>query len=158
MPASGFYGQYRHAIDEKGRVSVPSRFRALLDTEGEGRVGLYLTLGLDGCLFAYTARRWAEVEAAVQKAGGHPFQSRDKRRFQRQFFASATFCEPDGQGRVLVPEVLRAAAGLEREVMFVGVLDRIEIWDAAKWEREETEGRGNYEQAAEAALGGPDEA
>ena len=157
MATGGFFGQFRHALDEKGRVSVPARFRAVIEAEADGgHGGLYVTLGLDGCLFAYSSRRWAEVEAAVQDGGGHPFASRDKRRFQRQFFASASFCEPDTQGRILIPEPLRAAAGFTHEVVFVGVMDRIELWDAGRWTREEAEGRSGYEHAAEAALEGPD--
>ncbi len=151
----GFIGQYEHALDEKGRVSVPARFREAMDSEeGEGGLGLYVTVGLDRCLFAYTPVRWRAVTQSVRAAVRHPFASRDARRFQRQFFASAAFCEPDAQGRILIPEPLRAAAGLRRDVVFIGVEDRIEVWDAEAWTREEAQGREDYERAAERALEG----
>ncbi|MCI0341835.1 MAG: division/cell wall cluster transcriptional repressor MraZ [Planctomycetales bacterium] len=150
---AGFIGQYRHALDEKGRVSVPARFREAMESEeGEGGLGLYVTVGLDRCLFAYTPVRWRAVTQSVRTTARHPFASRDARRFQRQFFASAAFCEPDAQGRILIPESLRAAAGLRRDVVFIGVEDRIEVWDAEAWIREETQGREDYERAAERAL------
>lgn len=150
MGAAGFFSQYRHTLDEKGRVSVPARFREVLDTDAEatGERKLYLTLGLDGCLFAYTPSRWQEVAAAVTEGGRHSFASRAKRDFQRMFFAQAIDCEPDSQGRILVPEHLRNAAELSRDVVFVGALDRMEIWDAARWDELQAAKRPEYEQAA----------
>ena len=156
---SSFFGTYRHSVDDKGRVSVPARFRQVMEADAEttGRRGFFVTRGFDGCLYAYSPSRWEQVVAAVQEAGRPSFVSRDKRQFQRQFFAAATFCEPDAQGRILIPEPLRAASGLGKQAVFAGVLDHIEIWDGAKWDAEEAEGQDEFEQAAKRALEGSGE-
>jgi len=156
MSAGSFFGQYRHSVDDKGRVSVPARFRQVVEADAEttGRRGLWITRGFDGCLYAYSPSRWEQVIASVQEEGRHSFASRDQRRFQRQFFAAAAFCEPDGQGRVLIPEPLRALAGLGKQAVFAGVMDHIEIWDADRWDAEESDGRDEFEQAAQRALEG----
>ena len=105
-----FMGEYSHNIDAKGRMIVPSKFREQLGDE------FVVTKGLDGCLFVY------------------PITSKDARKFSRFFFAGATTCEVDKQGRILLPAVLREFAGLEKEVVSVGVLKRIEIWDKNRWQ------------------------
>jgi MraZ protein len=154
MATGGFFGQYAHALDEKGRVSVPAQFRILMeaDAEATGERGLYVTAGLDGCLFAYTPARWLDLQRVVTEGGRHAIASAAKRRFQRLFFAQAKFCEPDGQGRILLPDHLRATAKLGKQVVFVGVLDRMEIWDADAWAREQAAGAADYESAAAKAL------
>ena len=115
-----FMGEYSHNIDAKGRMIVPSKFREQLGDE------FVVTKGLDGCLFVYPNEEWQNIE---EKFRNVPLTSKDARKFSRFFFAGATTCEVDKQGRILLPAVLREFAGLEKEVVSVGVLKRIEIWD-----------------------------
>ena len=119
-----FMGEYNHTIDTKGRLIIPSKFREIL---GENFV---VTKGLDGCLFAYPMEEW---EGFIEKLKELP-GTKEARKLQRHFLASAAPCEVDKQGRILLPAVLRSFAGLEKEVALVGVGSRIEIWDKATWE------------------------
>ena len=111
-----FMGEYNHIIDAKGRLIIPARFRELLGEE------FILTKGLDGCLSIYPMDAWEAFET-----------NKNARTFTRFFVAGATNCELDRQGRILVPQTLREFAGLEKEVVLTGNLDRIEIWSKEKW-------------------------
>ena len=119
-----FMGEYNHIIDAKGRLIIPARFRELLGEE------FILTKGLDGCLSIYPMDAW---EAFETKLRALPLTNKNARTFTRFFVAGATNCELDKQGRILVPQTLREFAGLEKEVVLTGNLDRIEIWSKAKW-------------------------
>ena len=119
-----FMGEYNHVIDAKGRLIIPARFRELLGEE------FILTKGLDGCLSIYPMDAW---EAFETKLRALPLTNKNARTFTRFFVAGATSCELDRQGRVLVPQPLREFAGLEKEVVLTGNLDRIEIWSKEKW-------------------------
>jgi len=112
-------------VDAKGRVIIPSKFR---DGLGEKFI---VTKGLDNCLFAYSLEEWSNLEAKLKSL---PFTDKDVRAFVRFFFAGATECETDKQGRILIPQNLREYAGLEKDVYVIGVSTRVEIWDKAKWE------------------------
>lgn len=120
-----FYGEYQHSVDAKGRVIVPSKFR---DGLGEKFI---VTKGLDNCLFAYSAEEWSNLETKLKSL---PFTDKDVRAFVRFFFAGATECEVDKQGRILLPQNLREYAGLDKDIYVIGVSTRVEIWDKAKWE------------------------
>jgi len=120
-----FYGEYQHSLDAKGRMIVPSKFR-----EGLGEKFI-LTKGLDECLFAYSLEEWSNLE---QKLKTLPFTDKDVRAFVRFFFAGATECELDKQGRILIPQNLRDYAKLEKELYIIGVSTRVEIWEKNKWE------------------------
>ena len=119
-----FMGEYNHIIDAKGRLIIPARFRELLGEE------FILTKGLDGCLSIYPMDAW---EAFETKPRALPLTNKNARTFTRFFVAGATNCELDRQGRILVPQTLREFAGLEKEVVLTGNLDRIEIWSKEKW-------------------------
>ena len=119
-----FMGEYNHTIDAKGRLIIPTRFRELLGEE------FILTKGLDGCLSIYPMDAW---EAFETKLRALPLTNKNARTFTRFFVAGATNCELDRQGRVLVPQPLREFAGLEKEVVLTGNLNRIEIWSKEKW-------------------------
>lgn len=121
-----FMGEYNHTIDAKGRLIVPSKFREKLGDE------FVVTKGLDDCLFVYPLDEWAHIEEAFRKV---PLTNKKARDFVRFFFAGAASCEVDKQGRILLPPTLRAYAGLEKEIVSAGVLNRVEIWDKEKWER-----------------------
>lgn len=120
-----FYGEYQHTVDPKGRVIVPSKFR-----EGLGEKFI-LTKGLDNCLFAYSSEEWTNLETKLRAL---PFTDKDVRAFIRFFFAGATECEVDKQGRILIPQNLREYAGLDKEIYVIGVSTRVEVWDKDKWD------------------------
>ncbi len=119
-----FMGEYNHTVDPKGRLIVPSKFREQLGNE------FVVTKGLDGCLFVYPNSEWQSIE---EKFRNISMTSKDARKFSRFFFAGAATCELDKQGRILLPSVLREYADLEKDVVLVGVLSRIEIWSKERW-------------------------
>ncbi|MBQ9266694.1 MAG: division/cell wall cluster transcriptional repressor MraZ [Clostridia bacterium] len=119
-------GEYSHSIDAKGRVIVPSKFRTEL---GERFI---LTKGFDGCLYGYSLEEWKAIEEKIKTL---PLVTgKDARNFTRFFFSSAIECELDSQGRILISQGLREFAGLEKDIVTIGVSSRIEIWSKAKWE------------------------
>lgn len=117
-------GEYSHTIDEKGRLIIPSKFREQLGTE------FVLTKGLDGCLSIYPKEEW---ETFVEKLRTLPLNDKNARTFSRFFVAGASMCELDRQGRILVPQTLREFAGLDKDVVLTGNLNRIEIWSKEAW-------------------------
>lgn len=119
-----FMGEYNHSIDTKGRLIIPSRFREELGDE------FVVTKGLDGCLFVFPNNEWQAFE---EKLKALPLTNKSARQFARFFVAGATPCELDKQGRILLPQTLREFAGLEKDVVLTGMLNRIEIWSKAKW-------------------------
>ncbi|MFA9463864.1 MAG: division/cell wall cluster transcriptional repressor MraZ [Velocimicrobium sp.] len=119
-----FMGEYNHSIDSKGRIIVPAKFRESL---GEKFV---VTLGLDGCLFVYPDKEWDSFVSELKSLPGN----KEARQLQRYFMAGAASMEVDKQGRILIPSKLREAVGLEKDVVFVGVLSKIEIWSKERWE------------------------
>lgn len=124
-----FMGEYNHSIDQKGRIIVPSKFRELL---GENFV---VTKGLDGCLWVFPEKEWDDFSGKL-----HSLQTsnRDARKITRFFMAGATEVESDKQGRILLPQVLREYAELVKDVVLVGVSNRVEIWDKKAWEKSST--------------------
>lgn len=120
-------GKYIHTVDPKGRLFVPSKLKEEL---GES---FYVTLGLDHCLSVYTEAGW---QAIVEKYNALPISQARKMRF---LFANAAKCEPDKQGRFLIPTTLRDYAGLKQEVTFIGQAGHAEIWDSEAYERLEAE-------------------
>ena len=120
-----FIGEYRHSLDVKGRIIVPAKFR---DGLGDKFV---LTKGLDGCLFAYSKEEWANFEEKIKTL---PLTNKDARAFVRFFFAGAVECEIDKQGRTLIPPMLRDYAVLNKDLVIIGVSNRVEIWSQDKWD------------------------
>lgn len=119
-----FMGEYNHSIDPKGRIIIPSKFREALGDE------FVVTLGLDGCLFVYPNEEWMNFVNQLKNLPG----TKEARQLQRYFMAGAATVEVDKQGRILIPNKLREQAGLEKDIVFVGVLSKIEIWSKDKWE------------------------
>ena len=118
-------GSYQHTIDAKGRLFIPAKLREEL-----GDV-FYLAMGMDGCLAIYSEESWAGF---MDKVSMLPSA---ETRAMRTFFANANKCELDSQGRILIPQKLRVYAGLEKEVVVNGAQNRVEIWDAFKWNKME---------------------
>ena len=114
-------GQYQHSIDAKGRLFIPAKFREEL---GET---FYVTIGLDGCLSVYSDTKWA---ALMEKVEALPLS---KARSMRVLFATAAKCEPDAQGRILIPAKLRAYAALDKEVIINGASECLELWNPERW-------------------------
>ncbi len=119
-----FMGEYNHTVDAKGRLIVPSKFREQLGDE------FVVTKGLDGCLFVYENTEWKVLE---EKLHTLPLTNANATKFSRFFLAGATSCEVDKQGRILLPQILRDFAGIEKEAVLVGVGSRIEIWSRERW-------------------------
>ncbi len=120
-----FLGRFSHNLDTKGRVAVPARFREALAE------GLVLTRGIDRCLALYPMAAWRPL---AERVSALPLSDPNARHFRRMVFAEAVDLELDSQGRILVPPELRRYAGLEREVIVVGVNTSIEIWSPAQWQ------------------------
>ncbi|MCI8986473.1 MAG: division/cell wall cluster transcriptional repressor MraZ [Lachnospiraceae bacterium] len=132
-----FMGEYNHTIDAKGRLIVPSKFReALGDT-------FVVTKGLDGCLFVYDNEEWQAFE---EKLRSLPITNKEARQFARFFLAGAAEVEVDKQGRILVPNILREFAQINKDVVLIGVASRIEIWS-----KERFEGMASFEDMDEIA-------
>lgn len=121
---TGFTGEHTQKMDTKGRVIVPAKFREALENN------IVITRGLDGCLFAYSKEAFEALQA---KLSSLPFTDSRVRDFNRFFLAGAYDLETDKLGRVLMPSVLRKFASLDKEVVWIGVGNRIEIWDIDKW-------------------------
>jgi MraZ protein len=119
-------GTHSYSLDPKGRVSLPARFREAFDE------GLWLTVGQDRCLYCFPRAEW---ERRASEVGASPLSDTDGRAFARLFFASADEVRLDGQGRVTIPQRLREAVGIRKDVVVLGVRDRMEIWDRAEFER-----------------------
>lgn len=117
-------GEYAHSIDTKGRLIMPSKLK---DDIGEKFV---ITKGLDGCLFVYSQVEWKNFE---NKLRTFPLTNKDARALVRFFLAGAMECEIDKQGRFLISSNLREFASLEKDVVIIGVLNKIEIWSKDKW-------------------------
>ncbi len=125
-----FLGQAVHTIDEKNRLAIPARFRSELST------GVYVTKGMDRCLYLLTTDGWSRLAERIRAL---PSMQADARRLQRHFFAGADHLAPDKLGRIVIPSHLREYAQLEDEVMIVGVHSRIELWSKARWDAESTD-------------------
>ncbi|MBX6763536.1 MAG: division/cell wall cluster transcriptional repressor MraZ [Rubrobacteraceae bacterium] len=119
-------GEYEHTLDEKGRLTLPSKLRPYF----EG--GIVITKGVDRCLFAFPPEEWAAFKANIK---ANADLSARGRQLSRMFFSMAFEATLDRQGRVLIPAKLARYAGLEREVTLAGVDDRLEIWDTGEWNR-----------------------
>ena len=119
-------GEYEHSLDAKGRLIMPVKLRQDM---GEKFI---VTKGLDGCLFAFSQEEWLNFETKLKAL---PLSDKNARNFVRFFLSGATECELDKQGRFLIPNNLRTAANLEKEVVIIGVGTRLEIWDKAIWEK-----------------------
>ncbi len=118
-------GEYQHSIDAKGRVILPAKFREEI---GDNCIA---TKGLEKCLFIYPRQEWNILENKLKQL---PLAKAEARAFVRFFFSGAAELECDKQGRVLVPSNLREHAALDKDIVIIGVLNRIEIWDKTTWE------------------------
>lgn len=135
-----FIGEFNHNVDDKGRMSIPSRFR---DNLGEK---FYVTKGLDNCLFVFPVDEWKAFEAKLNKL---PLAKANARAFVRTFYSGAMECGLDKQGRINVSSNLREHGELEKEVCIIGVGTRIEIWSKSNWEHYNNPENFSYDDLAE---------
>jgi MraZ protein len=142
-----FIGEYSHSIDDKGRLAVPKKFQEDL------KEGLVVTKGLDNCLWVYTYESWKELATKLSKL---PISSNNNRAFSRLMLAGAMDVSLDKQGRIVLPDYLRAYANLGKKVVITGLFDRLEIWDESEWqvykERTEAESGEIAEQLADLGV------
>lgn len=144
IPTNGvndmFIGEYAHSIDSKGRLNMPSRFREKLSET------FFVTKGLDHCLFVFPENEWRIFEDKLKQL---PLTNKNARAFVRLFFAGASECTLDKQGRINIPQPLRTHALLEKDVIVIGVGTRIELWSTDQWEQYNNPDNISYDDIAE---------
>ncbi|MBF0491913.1 MAG: division/cell wall cluster transcriptional repressor MraZ [Deltaproteobacteria bacterium] len=125
-----FRGRFENTIDAKGRTSVPAKFREVLSTNYDDRL---IVTNFDNCLWAYPVKEWQAIE---EKVSVLPQFKPEVKALQRVFISAAQECLVDKQGRILVPPSLRDYAGIEKDIVFVGMIRRVEIWSHERWVKE----------------------
>lgn len=135
-----FIGEYNHSVDTKGRMNVPAKFREDL---GER---FFMTKGLDNCLFMFPETEWRVFEDKLKQL---PLTNRNARAFVRLFFAGATECTLDKQGRVNIPQTLRDHGEIEKDVIVIGVGTRVELWSTTNWNTYNDPDNISYDDIAE---------
>lgn len=123
-----FFGEFEHTIDNKGRLTIPAKFKEALAS------GIVITRGLDGCLWAFTKDEWEDL---AQKVASASIGNQDARQFRRFLFYGAFDAIPDRNGRVIIPQKLRTYAGIETEIVVAGAMDKIELWAPQRWDKEQ---------------------
>lgn len=139
-----FIGEYNHSVDEKGRLAIPAKFRALL------RQGAVVTKGLDDCLAVYPKKEWLKL---AEKLSSLPFNKTNDRSLARFMLAGASEADFDNQGRISLPDHLRKFAKLGKKAVIAGLYSRLEIWDEAAWNKYKTAAEKQSNQIAEALEG-----
>lgn len=142
-------GTFHRAVDEKLRIAIPKPLRDALGERARGT--LYVTPGTDGSLALYTEDALAELAARLANSSPN---AEDVRAFGRLFYARAEAIELDGQGRVRVPQELASLAGLDAQVVLIGVQDHLELWNRGRWEQYVAQKQRDYDQIAAAAFEG----
>ena len=145
-----FCGESNHTLDKKHRVFVPKRFQQDLPLDPEGNRNAILTRGLDGCLFLFPE---SGLERALSRMDTEAFAKPKQRKLQRLFFSYTARVTLDASGRLLIPEKLRKLAGIEREVVMVGVVDRVEVWAADRWDKFEKENENAFDDLEDVLTG-----
>lgn len=133
-------GEFKHNLDDKGRIAIPAKFRTTLSD------GAIMTKGLDGCLFMFGLSEWKILAEKLVKL---PLAQSNSRAFVRLMLAGAVDARVDVQGRVLVPDYLRRYSELKKQVIIAGLYNRIELWDADRWEKYKEKTEGSSEEIAE---------
>lgn len=137
---SMFIGEFKHKLDNKGRLTIPSIFREDLKDY------FYLTRGMDGCLFLFTKEEFFEMSRKVNRLR---ITNKKSRGFARLFYSGAIQVSLDKQGRILIPPRLREYSNISSEVMVIGVFTRLELWDLNSWEEYNNDKIFNYDSLSE---------
>lgn len=135
-----FTGEYQYRLDAKGRCAIPAKLRSTLGQN------IVLTRGIDRCLYVYRKEAFAKL---AEKLASLPLSRADSRALSRLIFAGAAEVQPDRLGRIVIPPYLRHSAALGRDVVILGVLDRLEIWDRRRWEHLRARAEAESERIAE---------
>ncbi|UCD15394.1 MAG: division/cell wall cluster transcriptional repressor MraZ [Candidatus Omnitrophota bacterium] len=139
-----WYGEFTHTLDDKDRFILPAKFREKI--KGLKQKKFYITRGLDGCLFLFHQETWEKLEERLKSLS---FAKQQSRSFNRLYFSGAQEIEIDSQGRIGISDYLKEFAQIRREIVIIGVADRIEIWDKDSWDKFYQENRKRFEEAAE---------
>lgn len=142
-----FYGEYLHSIDRKGRLILPAKFREIAKSNFIEK--FFITRGLDKCLFMFSEEEWRTQEGKFKAIS---FTKQQARTFNRIYFSGAVEVIPDRQGRILLPPYLKEFAEIKRDVIIVGVSNRIEIWAKDKWQEFYGSSRQSFEEIAEKLM------
>ncbi|WP_101649676.1 division/cell wall cluster transcriptional repressor MraZ [Brevibacterium ihuae] len=140
-----FLGTHMQRLDDKGRLILPAKFREELAN------GLVLTRGQEHCLTLFSAREFESVHEQMRAA---PMTSKDARDYLRMFLSGASAEQPDKQGRITIPQILRQYASLDRDLAVIGMGNRVEIWDAPTWERYLTETEQGFAERTDEVIPG----
>jgi MraZ protein len=135
-----FRGRFEHNVDAKGRVSLPAKYRDILSSNYNDRL---VITNYDSCLIAYPYDEWVTLEENFRQ---YSIMQEDVEVFMHYFISGATECTIDKLGRILIPPILRKHAGLEREIVFVGMITRIQIWDKQRWEQKFQKAQEAFDQ------------
>mgnify|MGYP001073364302 FL=1 len=135
-----FIGEYRHSLDDKNRIIVPSKFRSELDGK------FIATRGLDGCLACFPVEEFSKYISTITSM---PVEMKEVRQYLRTISANAVECDLDSQGRVVLPQKLREMANIKRDIVITGALNRFEVWAQEDYGRYEEETSPLYEKLAE---------
>ncbi|MDD4954251.1 MAG: division/cell wall cluster transcriptional repressor MraZ [Candidatus Omnitrophica bacterium] len=142
-----FYGEYLHSIDRKGRLILPAKFREV--AKGNFIEKFFVTRGLDKCLFMFAEEEWRSQE---NKFKAISFTKQQGRTFNRLYFSGAVDVAPDKQGRILLPQYLKDFAEIKKDVVLVGVSNRIEIWARNSWQEFYGSSKQSFEEIAEKLM------
>lgn len=144
-----FYGEHEHSIDRKGRLIIPSKFREVFKENYVER--FFITRGLDSCLFVFTEDEWRKQESRFKSLS---FTNSEARQFNRIYFSGASEVTCDRQGRILVPEYLKDFASIKKDVVIVGVSNRMEIWSKEAWAEFYKNTKDSFEKVSEKIFSG----
>ncbi len=142
-----FYGEFEHSIDRKGRLILPAKFREVAKNQFVEK--FFITRGLDKCLFMFAEEEWRSQENKFKTMS---FTKQQSRIFNRLLFSGAVEIGSDKQGRILVPQYLKDFAGIKRDVMIIGVSNRIEVWAKDSWRDFYANSRQSFEEIAEKLM------
>ncbi len=142
-----FYGEFKHTLDRKDRLIIPATFREVFKENYIEK--FFITRGLDRCLFVFVEDEWRIQE---QRFKSMSFTKSEARKFNRLYFSGACEVTCDKQGRILLPQYLKDFAEIKREVVIVGVSNRIEIWSEDKWKEFYNTTQESFEQIAERLI------
>jgi MraZ protein len=144
---SSFKGSYDYAVDSKGRINIPSRLRKYVSPEANDT--FIVTRGYERCLFVYPLDEWNRLEQSIRQLSSTNPQHRF---FMRTLLERATECQLDGQSRITIPKELLQFAGIENDVVILGVLERIELWNPADYQEYLKSQAESYESVAQHVL------
>jgi MraZ protein len=144
---SSFKGSYEYSVDNKGRINIPAKLRKYVSTEANDT--FVVTRGYERCLFVYPLDEWSKLEHSIRDLSTTNPQHRF---FMRTLLEKATECQLDGQSRIIIPKELMQFAGIENEVLILGVLERIEVWNPKIYREYQTSQSESYENVAQNVL------